>query len=165
MVILDQCGKSPQQKLLRFSQNAYFANTKGFSNMVLGLYFFRLGLWYSRYVARNYSQYRPCLKLGMNAKFILGFLKGILEWKKKSCLNKIGRHLRTGTGRGGTGTGRGGTGNGQRLDRKWAPVAAIPFPGSYSRALGSQSWLKESSPTKKIKTSQIFILLGLFTQK
>ena len=28
MVILDQCGKSPQQKLLRFSQNAYFANTK-----------------------------------------------------------------------------------------------------------------------------------------
>ena len=27
----DQCGKSPQQKWVKFSQNAYLTNTKGFS--------------------------------------------------------------------------------------------------------------------------------------
>ena len=37
MVILDQCGKSPQQKLLKFSQNAYLTNTKGFSKHGVGL--------------------------------------------------------------------------------------------------------------------------------
>ena len=37
MVILDQCGKSPQRKWLKFSQNAYLANTKGFSKYGVGL--------------------------------------------------------------------------------------------------------------------------------
>ena len=37
MVILIQCGKSPKQKWLKFSQNAYLANTKGFSKNGVGL--------------------------------------------------------------------------------------------------------------------------------
>ena len=41
MLILGQCGKSPQQKWLKFLQNVYNANTKGFSKcgvwLVLGL--------------------------------------------------------------------------------------------------------------------------------
>ena len=49
MVILDQCGKSPQQKWLKFSQNAYLANTKRILEygigLVLGLNnFFREGV-------------------------------------------------------------------------------------------------------------------------
>ena len=37
MVILDQCGKSPQQKWLKCSQNAYLTNTMGFSKNGVGL--------------------------------------------------------------------------------------------------------------------------------
>ena len=49
MVILDQCGKSPKQKWLKFLQNAYLANTKGFSKYGVGLVsglnnFFRVGV-------------------------------------------------------------------------------------------------------------------------
>ena len=37
MVILDQCGKSPQRKWLKFSQNAYLANTKIILEYGIGL--------------------------------------------------------------------------------------------------------------------------------
>ena len=44
MVVLVQCAKSSHQKWLKFSQNAYLPNTKGFSKhgfgLVLGLKIF-----------------------------------------------------------------------------------------------------------------------------
>ena len=50
MVILDQCGKSPQRKWLKFPQNAYLANTKRISKYGIGLVsglnnLFREGVW------------------------------------------------------------------------------------------------------------------------
>ena len=50
MVILDHCGKRPQQKWLEFFKNAYLANTKGFSKYSVGLVsglniFFRTGVY------------------------------------------------------------------------------------------------------------------------
>ena len=38
MVILDQCAKSSEQKLMKFPQYAFLANTKGFSKYGVGLF-------------------------------------------------------------------------------------------------------------------------------